>query len=105
MTFGDAYIQHMNCLQNVGMLGIEPVEHKGMMITPIEFLTTFTRSPASLGPRTVGKLILDVLSKVSKMENKKSLHLQCLLDHQECYKETGAQSSFLYNGSSSNDWF
>ncbi len=24
MTFGDSYIQHMNCLQNVGMLGIEP---------------------------------------------------------------------------------
>ena len=55
MTFGDAYIQHMNCLQNVGMLGIEPVMHKGVMITPIEFLTTLLPDPASLGARTVGK--------------------------------------------------
>ena len=37
MTFGDSYIQHMNCLQNVGMLGIEPVEHQGQKIIPIEF--------------------------------------------------------------------
>ena len=59
----------MNCLQNVGMLGIEPVEHQGQKIIPIEFLKTLLPDPASLGPRTVGKQILDVLLKELKMEN------------------------------------
>ena len=40
MTFGASYLKHMEVLQNVGMLGIEPVEHKGMQIIPIEFLKT-----------------------------------------------------------------
>lgn len=30
MTFGQSYLTHMKCLENVGMLGIEEVEHKGM---------------------------------------------------------------------------
>ena len=29
MTFGESYLTHMQCLQNVGMLGIKEVEHKG----------------------------------------------------------------------------
>ncbi|MBD3842034.1 MAG: saccharopine dehydrogenase family protein [Campylobacterales bacterium] len=55
MTFGDSYIQHMNCLQNVGMLGIKPVMHNGVEIIPIEFLKTLLPDPATLGPRTKGK--------------------------------------------------
>jgi len=47
MTFGDSYIQHMNCLQNVGMLGIEPVEHQGKKIIPIELLKPLLPDPAS----------------------------------------------------------
>ncbi|MCR2088582.1 saccharopine dehydrogenase family protein, partial [Campylobacter upsaliensis] len=36
MTFGQSYLTHMKCLENVGMLGIKPVKHKGVEIVPIE---------------------------------------------------------------------
>ena len=92
MTFGDSYIQHMNCLQNVGMLGIEPVMHKGVEITPIEFLTTLLPDPASLGPRTVGKTNIGCIIEGIKDGKKKKVYIYNICDHQECYKETGAQA-------------
>ena len=55
MTFGQSYLTHMKCLENVGMLGTEPVEFEGHQIVPIQFLRRLLPDPASLGPRTVGK--------------------------------------------------
>ena len=92
MTFGDAYIQHMNCLENVGMLGIEPIEHKGMMITPIEFLTTLLPDPASLGPRTHGKTNIGCICEGLKDGVRKKYYIYNVCDHQECYKETCSQA-------------
>jgi saccharopine dehydrogenase (NAD+, L-lysine-forming) len=92
MTFGDSYIQHMNCLQNVGMLGIEPVMHKGVEIIPIEFLTTLLPDPASLGPRTVGKTNIGCIIEGIKDGKPKKVYIYNVCDHQECYKETGAQA-------------
>lgn len=92
MTFGDSYIQHMNCLQNVGMLGIEEVEHKGQKIIPIEFLSTLLPDPASLGPRTVGKTNIGCIIEGIKDGVKKKVYIYNICDHQECYKETGAQA-------------
>ncbi len=92
MTFGDAYIQHMNCLQNVGMLGIEPVEHQGQKIIPIEFLKTLLPDPASLGPRTVGKTNIGCIIEGIKDGKPRKVYIYNVCDHQECYRETGAQA-------------
>lgn len=92
MTFGDSYIQHMNCLQNVGMLGIEPVEHQGQKIIPIEFLATLLPDPASLGPRTVGKTNIGCIIEGYKDGQKKKVYIYNVCDHQECFQETGAQA-------------
>lgn len=92
MTFGDSYIQHMNCLQNVGMLGIEPVMHKGQEIIPIEFLKTLLPDPASLGPRTVGKTNIGCIIEGIKDGKQRKVYIYNICDHQEAYKETGAQA-------------
>ena len=55
MTFGQSYLTHMKCLENVGMLSTVPVKFEGKDIVPIKFLKTLLPDPASLGPRTVGK--------------------------------------------------
>ena len=92
MTFGDSYIQHMNCLQNVGMLGIEPIEHKGQMITPIEFLATLLPNPSSLGERTHGKTNIGCICEGIKSGIRKKFYIYNICDHQECYKETNSQA-------------
>ncbi len=92
MTFGDSYIQHMNCLQNVGMLGIEPVEHKGMMITPIEFLKTLLPDPATLGPRTKGLTNIGCICEGLKDGVRKKYYIYNVCDHEACYRETASQA-------------
>ena len=92
MTFGQSYLTHMNCLENVGMLGIKEVEHKGMKKVPIEFLKTLLPDPASLGPRTKGKTNIGVVIKGLKNGEEKKVYIYNVCDHEECYKEVGAQA-------------
>ena len=48
MTFGDAYINHVTVLQNIGMTSIEPVDHNGVEIIPLQFLKTVLPDPVNL---------------------------------------------------------
>ena len=91
MTFGQSYLKHMEVLQNVGMLGIEPIEHKGMQIVPIEFLKTLLPDPASLGPRTKGKTNIGIVAEGIKDGVKKKIYIYQVKDHEECYAETNSQ--------------
>lgn len=91
MTFGQSYLTHMKCLENVGMLGIEPVEHKGMKIVPIEFLKTLLPDPASLGPRTKGKTNIGIVAEGIKDGKKRKIYIYQVKDHEECFKETNSQ--------------
>lgn len=91
MTFGQSYIKHMDVLQNVGMLGIEPIEHKGMKIVPIEFLKTLLPDPASLGARTKGKTNIGIVAEGMKDGKKRKIYIYQVKDHEDCYKETNSQ--------------
>lgn len=91
MTFGQSYLTHMKCLENVGMLGIEPIEHKGMKIVPMEFLKTLLPDPASLGPRTKGKTNIGIVAEGIKDGKKRKIYIYQVKDHEECYKETNSQ--------------
>jgi len=91
MTFGQSYLTHMKCLENVGMLGIEPVEHKGMKIVPIEFLKTLLPDPASLGPRTKGKTNIGIVAEGIKDGKKRKIYIYQVKDHEECFRETNSQ--------------
>ena len=91
MTFGESYLTHMKCLENVGMLGIEPVEHQGMKIVPIEFLKTLLPDPATLGPRTKGKTNIGIVAEGIKDGKKRKIYIYQVKDHEECYKEVKSQ--------------
>lgn len=91
MTFGQSYLKHMEVLQNVGMLGIKEIEHKGMKIVPIEFLKTLLPDPASLGPRTKGKTNIGIVAEGLKDGVKKKIYIYQVKDHEDCYAETNFQ--------------
>ena len=63
MTFGQSYLTHMKCLENVGMLSTEPVLYEGKEIVPIQFLKELLPDPATLGPRTKGKTNIGCIFK------------------------------------------
>ena len=92
MTFGESYLTHMKCLENVGMLGIEAVEHKGMEIVPMEFLKTLLPDPASLGSRTKGKTNIGIVAEGLKDGKKRKVYIYQVSDHEACYKEVKSQA-------------
>lgn len=92
MTFGQSYIQHMNCLQNVGMLSTTPINYDGKEIVPIQFLKALLPDPATLGPRTKGKTNIGCIFTGYKDGKKKSVYIYNICDHQECYREVGSQA-------------
>ena len=92
MTFGQSYLTHMKCLENVGMLRTDPVMFEGKEIVPIQFLKALLPDPASLGPRTVGKTNIGCIYTGTKDGKKRSIKIYNVCDHQECYKELGSQA-------------
>ena len=54
MTFGQSYLTHLKCLENVGMTSIEPIMYEGKEIIPLQFLKAVLPDPAFLHHRCAG---------------------------------------------------
>lgn len=92
MTFGQSYLTHMKCLENVGMLSTTPVLFEGKEIVPIKFLKALLPDPATLGERTHGKTNIGCIFTGKKDGRKKIYSIYNVCDHQECYQEIGSQA-------------
>ncbi len=92
MTFGQSYITHLRCLENVGMTSIEPINFEGKQIIPLQFLKAVLPDPASLGPRTVGKTNIGCIIQGVRDGREKAYYVYNICDHQEAYREVGSQA-------------
>ncbi len=92
MTFGQSYLTHMKCLENVGMLSTTPINYEGHEIVPIQFLKALLPDPATLGPRTKGKTNIGCIFTGTKDGKPKTYYIYNVCDHEECYKEVESQA-------------
>ena len=92
MTFGQSYLTHLKCLENVGMTRIDPVKFNGVEIVPIQFLKALLPDPATLGPRTKGKTNIGCIFEGVKDGKPVHYYVYNVCDHQECYAEVGSQA-------------
>ena len=91
MTFGDAYLTHLEVLQNVGMTSIEPIEYEGQKIVPLQFLKAVLPEPASLGETTKGNTNIGVIATGKKDGKQKTLYVKNICSHEAAFEETGNQ--------------
>ncbi|MEW9853686.1 saccharopine dehydrogenase family protein [Novosphingobium sp. M1R2S20] len=94
MTFGDAYIQHLTVLQNVGMTRIDPVTYNGVEIVPLQFLKAVLPEPSSLGATTRGKTNIGDIATGEALDGsgEKTFYIKNICDHEEAFEETGNQA-------------
>ncbi len=92
MTFSDAYLKHLEVLQNVGLTRIDPVVYKGVEIVPLEFLKHLLPEPASLAENYTGKTSIGAIMRGVKEGKETSYILYNVCDHAETYREIGAQA-------------
>ena len=89
MTFTDRYLEHLHCLQNVGMTSVEPIMFNGVEIVPLQFLTQVLPRPSSLGPITNGKTSIGCLVTGFRDGSRHNCFIYNNCDHQECFAECG----------------
>ena len=92
MTFGQAYITHLNVLENVGMTSIKPIKFNGLDIVPLEFLKAVLPAPDSLGENYSGQTSIGCQIKGIENGEDKTYYVWNNCDHAECYREVRAQA-------------
>jgi saccharopine dehydrogenase (NAD+, L-lysine forming) len=92
MTFGEAYLKHLEVMQNIGITRIDEVEFEGKKIVPIKFLRALLPDPASLAAGYIGKTSIGVLAEGVKNGQRKRYFIYNICDHAETYKEVRAQA-------------
>jgi saccharopine dehydrogenase (NAD+, L-lysine-forming) len=92
MTFGDEYLTHLRVLQNVGMTSIEPIDHDGNPVVPIQFLKTLLPDPSSLAENYTGKTSIGCLVDGIKDGERKKVFIYNVCDHAQCYDEVRSQA-------------
>ncbi len=92
MTFGDAYLKHLEVLGNVGMTRIDPVDYHGHPVVPIKFLKELLPDPASLAPGYTGKTSIGCLIEGVKDGQPRKVFIYNICDHAACYREVRAQA-------------
>lgn len=92
MTFGQAYITHLNVLENVGMTSIKPIKFNGMDIVPLEFLKAVLPAPDSLGENYSGQTSIGCQIKGIQNGEEKTYYVWNNCDHAACYREVKAQA-------------
>ena len=91
MTFGESYLTHMKCLENVGLLRVDEIEHNGQKIVPIQILKTLLPDPASLASRTKGQTNIGCFMKGLKDGKERTIYIYNVCQHEKCYEEVNAQ--------------
>jgi saccharopine dehydrogenase (NAD+, L-lysine-forming) len=92
MTFGQAYITHLEVLENVGMTSIKPIKFQGKDIVPLEFLKAVLPPPESLGENYTGQTSIGCQIKGIKDGQDKTYYIWNNCNHAETYKEVKSQA-------------
>ncbi len=91
MTFGQAYITHLQVLQNVGMTSIEPINYQGMEIVPLQFLKAVLPEPSDLGENYTGETSIGCQIKGIKDGKERTYYVWNNCKHQDAWKDVQGQ--------------
>ena len=92
MTFGEAYITHLQVLQNVGMTSIEPIEYQGMQIVPLQFLKAVLPAPDQLSEGYKGETSIGCQVRGLKNGKDRTYYVYNNCSHTDCHEEVRAQA-------------
>ena len=98
MTFSDAYLTHLNVLENIGMTSIEPIIYEGQEIVPLQFLKAVLPEPSGLGETTKGKTCIGNIITGTHEGRPKTVYLYNVCDHEACFAEVGSQAVSFTTG-------
>jgi saccharopine dehydrogenase (NAD+, L-lysine-forming) len=91
MTFGQAYINYLQVLQDVGMTSIVPINYEGKEIVPLQFLKAVLPEPSELGENYIGETSIGCQIKGIKDGQPKTHYIWNNCKHQDAWNDVQAQ--------------
>ena len=91
MTFGEAYINHLQVLQNVGMTSIEPIHYQGQEIVPLQFLKEVLPEPSELGENYSGETSIGCQIRGVKDGKERNYYIWNNCKHQDAWNDVKGQ--------------
>ena len=91
MTFGEAYINHLQVLQNVGMTSIKPINYEGKEIVPLQFLKAVLPEPSDLGENYTGETSIGCQIKGIKDGKEQTYYIWNNCKHHNAWQDVQAQ--------------
>lgn len=102
MTFGEAYLKHLEVIQNIGMDRIDEIEYKApaadgsgdvvVKIVPLQFLKAVLPNPQDLGSNYDGETSIGCRIRGIGLDGREhTYYVYNNCSHQSAYEETGMQ--------------
>ena len=102
MTFGKQYLTYLDCIQNLGMSRIDPIEYEAPLaddptktvkvnIVPLQFLKAVLPNPQDLGSNYDGETSIGCRIRGIKDGKEHTYYIWNNCKHQDAYNETGMQ--------------
>lgn len=98
MSFSESYLTHLRVLENVGMTRIDAVDYEGREVVPLQFLKAVLPEPGSLGETTKGRTWIACEIEGVKDGEPKKYRIYNSCDHEEAYRDVGAQGVSFTTG-------
>jgi len=92
MTFGEAYLNHLRVIQNIGMARIDPVMFEGKEIVPLQFLKAVLPNPGNLGQNYKGWTSIGCRIRGVKDGKERTYYVYNNCSHETAFQETGTQA-------------
>ena len=92
MTFSEDYITHLRVCENLGLTRIDEIDYEGQKIIPLQFLKALLPEPASLAEHYEGKTSIGCMITGTKDGAYKQITLYNVCQHQEAFRDVGAQA-------------
>ena len=80
MTFGQSYLTHMKCLENVGMLSTSPIQFQGQEIVPIQFLKELLQEKNIALSDTQIEILIEAAVKQMKIQENAGIVIEATDD-------------------------
>ena len=92
ICLGDDLMKLLRMLGETGLASAEPIDVKGVQVSPRDVVEACLPDPAKIGPQMEGKICVGTLVKGRKDGKPREIYMYQISDNQECMKKWGCQA-------------
>ncbi|NIR86483.1 hypothetical protein GWO13_02495 [Candidatus Bathyarchaeota archaeon] len=98
LAFSPETVELLKTLNDLGMMGKEPINVKGAKVSPLDVFISLIPTPAEIGGKVEGYACILADVRGEKEGNKKHHVVYTLMNHKEAYRRLGVTATAYLTG-------